>query len=103
MSKVRITRRCTAEHLPELPKSIRTAALKKLRNLAGDPKSGKPLTGDLRPYRTVRVGRYRIVYRYDPTEDVVWVVLIAIRREGSRNDVYERLLKDLQSGKVKLE
>lgn len=103
MSKVRITRRCKEEHLPELPKNVRTAALKKLRNLADDPESGKPLTGDLRSYRSLRLGRYRIVYRYDSTDDVVWIVLVAIRREGSRSDVYERLLKDLKSGKVKLE
>ncbi len=63
-------------------------------------KQGKPLTDDLARYRSIRaVGqRYRIVYRvHEDTVEVV-VVTVGIRREGSRNDVYELPKKLLALG-----
>lgn len=65
--------------------------LKKLELLAVNPQYGKPLTHDLMGYRSVRLGRYRIVYRYQAETDTVWIVTVGIRKAGSRQDVYREL------------
>jgi len=52
-------------------------------------KQGKPLTGTLRGYRSVRAGqRHRILYTVDEGNRVVIVALIGTRKEGDRGDVY---------------
>ncbi len=78
---------------------VRTALDKRIMALAEEPeKQGKPLTDELRGYYSVRaVGqRYRIIYRVVRTGETVVVVLVGIRREGDRGDVYalaERLVR----------
>lgn len=44
----------------------------------------KPLKGAFRGMLRYRIGEYRVVYRIDDTNQVVWVEMIALRR-----DVYE--------------
>ncbi len=53
-------------------------------------KQGKPLGRDLTDYRAVRAAgqRYRIVYQVGMLEGVVTVVVIGIRKEGDKRDVY---------------
>jgi mRNA interferase RelE/StbE len=53
-------------------------------------KQGKPMSGDLMGYRSLRaVGqRYRILYRVDRREIQVCVTVIGIRKEGDRQDIY---------------
>ena len=65
--------------------------------LAHDPElQGKPLGGELAGYRSLRaVGqRYRILYHVEREKIVVLIVVIGIRKEGDRGDVY-RLAKKL--------
>ena len=51
---------------------------------------GKPMTGDLMGYRSLRaVGqRYRILYRVERTRVLVHIVAIGIRKEGDKRDIY---------------
>ena len=58
-------------------------------------KQGKPLTGQLINYRSLRaVGqRYRIVYQVENDKVVVLVVGIGLRKEGDKGDVYNLLQK----------
>jgi len=53
-------------------------------------KQGKPLTGELAGYRSLRaVGqRYRIIYRIEEGKVLVLVMALGIRKEGSGKDIY---------------
>ncbi|MEA5552420.1 type II toxin-antitoxin system RelE/ParE family toxin [Anabaena cylindrica UHCC 0172] len=58
-------------------------------------KQGKPLTGNLINYRSVRaVGqRYRILYKVENDKVVVLVVGVGLRKEGDKGDIYNLLQK----------
>ena len=71
----------------------------RIEALKEDPeKQGKPLLGEWTGYRAVRaVGqRYRIIYRVEREKIVVLVVGVGIRKEGSREDIYELAKKLLR-------
>ena len=71
----------------------------RIEKLKQDPeKQGKPLSGQLKGYRSVRaVGqRYRIVYRVDRDRVVVIIIGLGLRREGDRDDIYTILEKKLE-------
>ncbi|MBW4554105.1 MAG: type II toxin-antitoxin system RelE/ParE family toxin [Aphanocapsa sp. GSE-SYN-MK-11-07L] len=70
--------------------------LERLKKLENDPLlQGKALTGDLKGYYSIRaVGqRYRIVYQVIQERIVVIVVGVGRRKEGDKNDIYNRLRK----------
>jgi mRNA interferase RelE/StbE len=54
-------------------------------------KQGKALTGALAGYRSVCAAgqRYRIIYQLENGAVIVYVVLIGLRKEGSKADIYE--------------
>ena len=82
-------------------RDIRDAISKRIDGLTTDPeKQGKPMSGSLRGFRSVRVyhERYRVLYRVDRTEVVVMVVALGIRKEGDRQDIYALAQKLLRSG-----
>jgi mRNA interferase RelE/StbE len=58
-------------------------------------KQGKPLTGQLINYRSVRaVGqRYRIVYQVENDQVIVLVVGVGLRKDGDKGDIYNLLQK----------
>ncbi|MFM7373051.1 MAG: type II toxin-antitoxin system RelE family toxin [Cuspidothrix sp.] len=58
-------------------------------------KQGKPLTGQLINYRSLRaVGqRYRIVYQVENDKVVVLVVGIGLRKDNDKGDIYNLLQK----------
>ena len=71
----------------------------RIDGLAVDPeKQGKPLTGDLAGYRSLRaVGqRYRILYRVERGQVRVFVVALGLRKTGSKRDIYELAKKLLR-------
>jgi mRNA interferase RelE/StbE len=98
---------------------IRTRAtiIKRANGLQEEPdKQGKPLTDDLKGLYSVRAAgqRYRVVYRikvtelkpqlstqgkqenpYPTVDRVVTVVVVGIRKEGSKRDVYSVARKRL--------
>ncbi len=71
--------------LASLDKSLQRQAAKQFRKLQHHPLAGKPLGHkygiDLTGYRSLYLGgkRYRIVYRVDETNRIVWVIAIAKR------------------------
>lgn len=82
---------------------IQETIKERIDGLAKDPdKQGKPLTGDLARYRSLRaVGqRYRIIYRVDKDKVLVLVVAIGIRREGNKRDIYALAKKLIRLGLV---
>lgn len=71
-----------------------------------DPdKQGKPLTGDLAGFRSIRaVGqRWRILYQVKGDQIEVLVVLLGLRREGDRSDIYALARRLLRLGLVEPE
>jgi len=70
---------------------VRDKIRDRIDGLAEEPeKQGKPLTGELTGYRSLRaVGqRYRIVYRIEEGKVLVLVMALGIRKEGSGKDIY---------------
>ncbi len=63
---------------PDLKRKIRST----IDGLLDDPAQGKPLQGGLSGFNSVRVGRFRVVYRV--VRDVVDILTI-----GPRRTVYE--------------
>lgn len=64
---------------------------KRIRALADDPdKQGKLLGDDLIDLRSVRAvkERYRIIFKVEKEKIVVLVVLVGMRKEGAKKDVY---------------
>ncbi len=73
-----------------------TLLTKKIEQLKQEPeKQGKPLSGKLKGYRSVRaVGqRYRIIYRVDKEQIIVIIIGVGIRKDGSKEDIYNYLEK----------
>ena len=71
--------------------ATREVVLRRALELRVEPlKQGKPLTGNLRHYRSVRAAgqRYRIVYQVAVTAGQVVIVVIGIRKAGSKRDAY---------------
>ena len=65
-------------------------------------KQGAPLTRELAGFRDLRaVGqRYRVLYRVDEGQRLVQVVAVGLRREGSRDDIYELAKRLLRIGLI---
>ena len=70
---------------------VRDKIRDRIDGLAEEPEEqGKPLTGELTGYRSLRaVGqRYRIIYRIEEGKVLVLVMALGIRKEGSGKDIY---------------
>jgi mRNA interferase RelE/StbE len=70
--------------------------IERLQKLKVEPlQQGKPLTGDLKGYYSIRVvaQRYRIVYFIKTEQVLVVVVGIGRRKEGDKKDIYTLLKK----------
>jgi len=70
---------------------MRELIVRRIDDLMMEPeKQGKPLSGELSGYRSLRAAgqRYRIVYRVVRDRIMVYIVAIGIRREGSATDIY---------------
>lgn len=82
-----------AKMLEDIPdRRVQEKISDSIDGLAHEPqKQGKPLTGDLRGFRSLRaVGqRYRIIYRIEENKVLVLVVALGIRKEGDRKDIYK--------------
>lgn len=71
------------DDIPALPKSARELIKKAIETrLTADPVGlGKPLRYSFKGHRRIRVGDYRVVYRVNPNESLVTIVLIKHRKE----------------------
>lgn len=98
--KVKIVESCekTLAILKRHDRRIAETILLKAEDLAFMPdKKGKPLIGSLAGLRSRRAcgGRYRIIYRVNDDSLTVEVIFLGIRKEGSRDDVYQQAKKVL--------
>jgi mRNA-degrading endonuclease RelE of RelBE toxin-antitoxin system len=86
MFEIRYHDRVISEDLPSLPSAMRSRIRAVIeQRLMVDPISyGKPLRYSLRGHRRLRVGDWRIVYRVDMGQRLVFVVAI-----DHRKDVYD--------------
>jgi len=97
--------RVTVPALKQLANSkdarIKESIANRINALAHDPeKQGKLMNGELIGYRSIRVvgQRYRIIYKLDEEQVIVFVVGLGIRRDGDKADVYELAKKMLRLG-----
>ncbi|WCR58754.1 MAG: Toxin RelE [Wolbachia endosymbiont of Ctenocephalides felis wCfeF] len=69
------------EDLPALPKTIRLRVKEAIKERLSDfpDKAGKPLLGELKGRRRLRVGDYRIVYQVSKLEHIVMIIGIKHR------------------------
>lgn len=92
-----IIARSAVEMVSEISDRKAQKSIKKaIGKLATDAdKQGKPLVGPLRGYRSLRAyhQQYRIVYKIIGATVTVLVVAVGIRKEGDKNDIYERISK----------
>ncbi len=71
-----------AESIRHLHPDIKRAVREAIRGLSADPLRGRPLALELAGFRSLRVSRYRVIYRIH--DRVVEVHLV-----GPRKDIYE--------------
>jgi len=64
----------------KLPRNIQEKIIRGYNSLRINPISGEKLYGKLKDYYKFRVGDYRIVYRFDQKEKIVYVVKIEHRQ-----------------------
>jgi len=73
-----------AESIRHLHPSVKGAVREGIRGLAADPFGGHPLTFELTGFRSLRVSRYRVIYRVHEAGRAVEIHLV-----GPRKDIYE--------------
>jgi len=98
MLEVVITSKAQEDFVSITNQSTRKAIANKFIDLKTEPeKRGKPLTGDLKGFYSIRAAsqRYRIIYEVTLSEGLVSVVVIGIRKEGDKKDAYEVARKRL--------
>jgi len=80
--RVESLRTVITDDIPALPKSAKRQTRRAIETKLTTPpfELGKPLRYSLRGARRLRVGDYRVVYRIEPP-DVVLVIMIGHRRE----------------------
>lgn len=83
--------------IKKLHPTVKTAVRTGITELMKDPLDGRELQLELKGFRSLRVGRHRIIYRINEEES--WV---EIHYVGPRRDVYESF-RDLLSGKTPLQ
>jgi hypothetical protein len=73
-----------------------------LRPRSRNRRQGASLTRELAGFRDLRaVGqRDRVLYRVEERQRVVQVVAVGLRREGSRDDIYELARRLLRTGLI---
>lgn len=73
---------------PQLKRKVRASLLSILK----DPRSGRPLRGELEGLWSVRVSRFRLIYRIGRNRQIEIVAL------GPRERIYEETLRLVKKG-----
>ena len=82
--------------IKKLHPTIKAAVRAGITEIVHDPLDGRELQLELQGFRSLRVGRHRIIYRINEEETCVEIHYV-----GPRRDVYESV-RDLLSGKMPL-
>lgn len=80
------------DRIRALPPTAKKAVRSALDGLSEDPDLGKALQRELTGFRSLRVGRYRIIYRLDPIKKEVLIYTL-----GKRERIYEDLAREAES------
>lgn len=74
--------------LKNLPQKLRISILEAIQGLTQKPPKGdiKPLQGYKDNRKRLRVGKYRIIYRYTIDNEIEILIIMEI---GSRGDIYK--------------
>ena len=62
-------------------KQLRERIIKSIEKLKDNPYSGKPLSYDLTGLRSLRVGKYRVIYKIDEENKVIWLITVGHRKK----------------------
>ena len=74
---------------------IRNMIARRIDELTKEPaKKGKALVAELTGFRSLRIARYRVLYKVEKKR--VIIVAVGIRREGDTKDIYARAKKLLR-------
>jgi mRNA interferase RelE/StbE len=74
---------------------IRNMIARRIDELTEEPaKKGKALVAELTGFRSLRIARYRVLYKVEKKR--VIIVAVGIRREGDTKDIYARAKKLLR-------
>jgi mRNA interferase RelE/StbE len=74
---------------------IRDMIARRIDGLTKEPtKKGKALVAELTGFRSLRVARYRVLYKAE--KERVIIVAVGIRKEGDTKDIYARAKKLLR-------
>jgi mRNA interferase RelE/StbE len=85
VAKYKIVFAPTAEkQLFKLPQPTRVRLAHAISKLVLDPYLGKPLKGELREYRSYRVGDYRVIYFIRNRKIQIEIIRVVHRREVYR-------------------
>lgn len=82
--------------IKKLHPTVKTAVRAGLAEIMKDPLDGRELQLELKGFRSLRVGKHRIIYRINEEESCVEIHYV-----GPRRDVYESF-RNLLSGKTPL-
>lgn len=74
------------KQLYRLDAKVQKRVVNALKTLNTQPQAGKPLRGELKDYRSLRVGDWRILYTIRHKEIEIMVVYL-----GHRREVYSRV------------
>ena len=80
--------------IKSLHPDLRPTIKSKIEHISDNPFSGKYLERELSGYLSLRVKRYRIIYRVKTDEKVIEVHYV-----GHRKDIYERFSEQIKSDK----
>ena len=83
--------------IKKLHPTVKTAVRAGITEIMKDPLDGRELQLELKGFRSLRVGKYRIIYRINEEASCVEIHYV-----GPRRDVYESF-RDLLSGKTPLQ
>ena len=70
--------------LKKIPAIVKERVIHALDSLKEDPLIGIPLSGEFKTFRKIRLGDYRIVYKYYPKDKI-----LVVSRIKSRQSVYK--------------
>lgn len=62
------------KYLKRLPENLEDRIFKAMGKLAKNPNAGKPLSGELKGFHSLRVGDYRIIYTIEDIDVVVHAI-----------------------------
>ena len=80
------------KQIRNLPPQIKPAIKSRIEEVAGNPLMGKFLERELSGYLSLRVHRYRVIYRVNESDGVVEIHFV-----GHRRDIYELFGEHLQT------